>query len=131
MNELFDLGVSEVTLKSMIELNPEILELSDKEVKEKEEILRLVGCNDKQVLSIISSNAMYLSRLNSDVIELINYLNEIGFTTLRILFDSNPSILNLDVFEIRDYINDRMENGESLEDIVDDLDSNTYLFNEM
>ena len=131
MNELFDLGVSEVTLKSMIELNPEILELSDKEVKEKEEILRLVGCNDKQVLSIISSNAMYLSRLNSDVIELINYLNKIGFKTLRILFDSNPAILNLDVFEIRDYINDRMENGESLEDIVDDLDSNTYLFNEM
>ena len=131
MNELFDLGVSEVTLKSMIELNPEILELSDKEVKEKEEILRLVGCNDKQVLGIISSNAMYLSRLNSDVIELINYLNKIGFKTLRILFDSNPSILNLDVFEIRDYINDRMENGESLEDIVDDLDSNTYLFNEM
>lgn len=131
MNELFDLGVSEVTLKSMIELNPEILELSDKEVKEKEEILRLVGCNDKQVLSIISSNAMYLSRLNSDVIELINYLNKIGFKTLRILFDSNPAILNLDVFEIRDYINERMENGESLEDIVDDLDSNTYLFNEM
>ena len=131
MDELVDLGISEVTLKSMIELNPEILKLSDEEVKEKEEILKLIGCNGNQVLSIISSNAMYLSRMNSDVIELINYLNEIGFTTLRILFDSNPFILNLDVFEIRNYIDKRIENGESLEDIVDDLDSNTYLFNEM
>ena len=38
---------------------------------------------------------------------------------------------NLDVFEIDDYVKSRLSNGELLEDIVDDLDTNTYLFNEI
>ena len=131
MNELLNLDLSGETLREMVEINPDIMDLSSDEVKEKVELLKLLGCRDNQILNIISSNPMYLSRLNSDLISLINYLSEIGFTCLRILFDSNPSILNLDVFEVRNYIDNRMKNGETLEDIVDDLDSNTYLFNEM
>ena len=131
MNELLNLDLSGETLREMVEINPDIMELSSAEVREKVELLKLLGCRDNQILNIISSNPMYLSRLNSDLISLINYLSEIGFTCLRILFDSNPSILNLDVFEVRNYIDNRMKNGETLEDIVDDLDSNTYLFNEM
>ena len=50
---------------------------------------------------------------------------------LNILFDSNPYILNLEVFEIENYINSRLDSGEKLEDIIDDLDSNPILFNEM
>ena len=46
-------------------------------------------------------------------------------------YDSNPYILNLEVFEIEKYINTRKNNGELLEDIIDDLDSNPYLFNEI
>ena len=131
MNELLNLDLSGETLREMAEINPDIMDLSSDEIKEKIEILKLLGCRDNQVLNIISSNPLYLSRLNSDVVSLISYLNEVGFTCLRILFDSNPYILNLDVFEVRDYIDGRIKNGETLEDIVDDLDSNTYLFNEM
>ena len=51
--------------------------------------------------------------------------------TYNILFDANPYILNLEPFEIEKYINERKNNGENMEDIVDDLDSNPYLFNEL
>ena len=74
---------------------------------------------------------MLLTRSNTDIIKLINYLNGLGFSSLNILFDSNPYILNLDIFEVNNYIEDRISNGELLEDIIDDLDSNTYLFNEI
>lgn len=131
MDELFDLGLSDETLKNMIELNPLIMKLSNEEVLDKINLLKSINCSSNQISNIIGSNSMLLTRSNTDIIKLINYLNELGFSSLNILFDSNPYILNLDIFEIRNYIEDRISNGESLEDIIDDLDSNTYLFNEI
>lgn len=130
MEELYNIGISEVTIKSMLEINPELVDISSDEIIEKENILRDIKCNDTQVRNIISSNPMFLTRTNSDIIKLLEYLTKLGFNTLNILFDSNPYILNLDSFEIDNYINNRLER-ETLEDIIDDLDSNPYLFNEM
>ena len=131
MEELISLNLSENTIRSMIELNPYIKDISDTEIKEKEILLEKVGCRDNQIRNIISSNSLYLSRSNEDIIKLVKFLLETGFDTLNILFDSNPYILNLDVFEIENYINNRIQNGEEKEDIIDDLDSNPYLFNEI
>ena len=50
---------------------------------------------------------------------------------LNILLDSNPYILNLEVFEIEKYIYERLNKDEELEDIIDDLESNPQLFNEL
>ena len=126
--ELYKLGISENTIMEMIELNPDIKELDDNEINEKIEILKSINCNDRQIKNIISSNAMYLSKLNTDIINLLNRLNSLGFNSLNILIDSNPYILNLDVFEVDNYIDKRLKNGEVLEDIVDDLESNPSLF---
>ena len=131
MEELYRIGISDGTIKSMIELEPSICEISTQEVKEKEIILEKINCNENQIINIISSNPMYLDRMNDDVLKLINKLKSYGFSMLNILFDSNPYILNLDAFEIENYINSRLNNNEKLEDIVDDLDSNPLLFNEM
>ena len=131
MIELYNIGISDKTLNNMLELNPEINELSDKEIKEKEDLLKEVGCSDKQILNIIGSNSLYLSRTNGEINKLISFLKEVGFTCLNILFDSNPYILNIETFEIKNYIDDRLNNGEELDDIVDDLDSNPLLFQEM
>lgn len=131
MEELFDLGISENTIKNMMELNPNIKEMSNKEVKEKEVILKKLNCSQTQIINIISSNALYLARTNYEVIKLINVLIKYKFNNLNILFDSNPYILNLESFEIENYINSRINNGEILEDIIDDLESNPYLFNEI
>ena len=131
MEELYNLGISDITLKGMIEINPEILEMSNNEINEKKDILKRINCTDREILNIVSSNALMLNRTNSGLNDLINYLKELGFDNLNILFDSNPYILNLEPFEIKRYIDDRLNNKESIDDIIDDLDSNPYLFNEI
>ena len=131
MEELYNLGISDTTLKEMIEINSEILEMSNEEIIIKKEVLNNIGCSDSQILNIISSNALMLSRTNTSLICLINYLKQLGFDNLNILFDSNPYILNLEQFEVNNYIKDRMNKGDLIDEIIDDLDSNPWLFNEM
>ena len=131
MEELYNIGISEVTIKSMLEINPELVDISSDEIIEKENILRNIKCNDTQVRNIISSNPMFLTRTNSDIIKLLEYLTKLGFNTLNILFDSNPYILNFESYEIENYIKRRNSSGDDIQDIIDDLDSNPYLFNEI
>ena len=131
MEELYNIGISDTTLKGMIEINPEILEMSNNEINAKKNILKRINCTDREFLNIISSNSLMLSRTNSGLVDLINYLKELGFDNLNILFDSNPYILNLEPFEIKRYIDDRLNDGESIDDVIDELDSNPYLFNEL
>ena len=131
MEELYRMGISENTIKNMLELVPYISEMSEKEIKEKEIILKKINCDENQIINIISSNPMYLDRTNDEVLRLISKLKSYGFSMLNILFDSNPYILNLEVFEIENYINGRLDSGEELEDIIDNLDSNPVLFNEI
>lgn len=131
MKELLKLGFSECTIDEMLNQNPNIKDITYEELYQKIDILKNIECSEEQVLNIIGSNPMYLDRSNNDVIKLLAFLDKLGFTVLSILIDSNPYILNLDVFEIDDYVKSRLSNGELLEDIVDDLDTNTYLFNEI
>ncbi len=128
MEQLINLGISLETIKSMLEINPD---LTNEEVMEKKEILLSIGCNNQELINIIGSNAMFISRTKEEIITLIEYLKKLGFTYLNLLFDSNPYILNLEPFEINSYIKTRLSKRQSLEDIVDDLDSNPYLFNEI
>ena len=131
MEELYRIGISENTIKNMLELVPTISEMSEKEIKEKELILKKINCDENQIIDIISSNPMCLDKTNDIILRLISKLKSYGFSMLNILFDSNPYILNLEVFEIENYINNRLDSGEELEDIIDDLDSNPILFNEI
>lgn len=128
---LKNMGISKGTIRQMEEICPNINELTEKEILEKVQILKDIKCDDIQIRNIISSNASYLDRTNEDVKKLIQTMQEFGFNTLNILFDGNPYILNLDSYEIKEYINSRQEKGESLEDIVDDMDSNPIIFQEI
>ena len=131
MQELYNLGLSHNTIKTMIEMNEEIKEISQQEVQEKEIILKKLNCSEKQIINIISCNSIFLTRTNEEIIKLINCLYKYGFDNLNILFDSNPYILNLEPFEIENYINERIGNKEKITQIIDELDSNPLLFNEM
>ena len=104
MQELFNLGIQESDIKAMLEINNDIKDLSSQEIYEKEIILTNVNCTKNQMKNIISSNALFLTRTNEEIIQLINCLKKYRFDTLNILFDSNPYILNLDDFEIENYI---------------------------
>ncbi len=125
------IGISEKTINQMEEICPNIKDLTNEEVLSKIEILKDINCDDIQIRNIISSNAMYLDKSNTDINKLINELRKLGFDNLDLLFDGNPNILNLDDFEVRKYIEDRERNGELLEDIVDDMSSNLFIFEEI
>lgn len=131
MDILYNFGIEEKEICNMIEQTPEIKDLSSNEIEYKIYLLKELGCSDNHIRNILVSNPYYLNRLNSDIIKLINKLLEFGFTCINILLDSNPYILNKDAFEIENYINNRIQNNELLEDIVDDLDSNTYKFDDI
>jgi hypothetical protein len=131
MIKLYELGINEETINNMLELFPEIREISEEELNKKIVILEKLGCSRNQIINIIGSNPEYLTKSNKIVLELINRLIDLGFRNLNTLFDSNPFVLNFEKFEVDNYINKRKNNGESLEDIVDDLDSNPYLFSEV
>lgn len=130
MKELYNLDISEDTIKSMLEQEPEIKEITEKEIKEKEIILETIGCKKNQIRNIISSNPFYLTIDNKEILKLIKLLYKYNFNSLNILFDSNPYILNLEAYEIENYINKRKKE-ENIEDIIDDLEDNPYLFSEI
>jgi len=131
MDILYNLGIEEQDIHNMIEQCKEIKDLTDKEIAYKIYLLKELNCNERHIKNILISNPYYLNRINKDIINLINKLINLGFECINILLDSNPYILNIDDFEIDNYINKRLQKNEELEDIVDDLDSNPYLFNEI
>lgn len=131
MLELYSLGIKEEDLKFILEQIPSLNEISKEEIEEKIEILKLLECNENIIRNIIISNPNYLTRFNSDIINLIKKLNEIGISSLNLFFDSNPFFLNKDAFEIDDYIKERLKLGSLIEDIIDELESNPYIIDEI
>ena len=131
MDMLYKLGLEEKEIYEMIERCKDIKDLTEEEIEQKILLLKKLDCNERHIRNIIVSNPDYLNRTNSDVIKLINKLFILDFDCINILLDSNPYILNKDDFEVEGYIKNRLENGEKLEDIVDDLNSNPILFDEM
>ena len=94
-------------------------------------ILKYIDCLDRHIQNILICNPFYLYRSIDDVVKLIKKLLEIGMTNINLLFDSNPFLLNKDAYEIDDYINKKINNGKTLEDIVDEIDSNPYIIDEI
>lgn len=130
MLEFYNLGIEEKDLLEMIKTCNEIKELEDEEIISKINLLKDLDCTNKQIRNILITNPFYLDRIETDILKLIKTLLELGFKDLNILFDSNPYILNKDSFEIEDYIEEK-KSEQSLEEIIDGLDSNPYLFDEI
>lgn len=131
MLELYSIGIKEEDLNFILEQIPSISEISNKEIEEKIEILKLLECNENMIRNIITSNPNYLTRFNSDIINLIRKLTNLGINCLNLFFDSNPFFLNKDAFEIDDYIKERLILGLSINDIIDELESNPYIIDEI
>jgi hypothetical protein len=93
--------------------------------------LKKIGCDERIIKNVIMSNEQVLSRSISDLEKLVAKLREIGLTDIVDLLDANPYILNLDAYEIDDYIKRKEESGESFDEIVDALESKPALFMEI
>ena len=131
MEELFNLGINEDVINGMLEINQDIKEMTGNDIWKKLLLLRNIDCSDKQIINIITSNPLYLSRTSDEIMALFNYLHSMGFDTLNILFDANPYILNLEPFEIMNYVSRQVKNGAVFENIIDEMDANPYLFSEI
>jgi len=131
MEILFELGISDNDIKNMLEQCPSIMDMEYNEIREKIDILRYVECNDRHIRNIIVSNPYYLDRINNDVLKLVMYLKEIGISCINLLLETNPYLLNRDVFEIKEYIDSKKNMGLSLWEIVDEFESNPYIIDEM
>ena len=125
MNELFNLGIDEMNIKFMIESNPNIMDMDEKEVNDRIELLKELGCDDFKIRNILIGNPWYLDRCITDVIKMINKLSEIGLDRIDLLIDSNPLLLNIDSFEIDDFIEKKMIEGYTIEDIVDMIEDDS------
>ena len=76
-----------------------------------------------------AAEELYISQPN--ITRTIKKLEEMGFETLNILIEENPYILNLDDYEVENYITKRLEKGEKQKEIVEDMTLNPLLFNEV
>lgn len=128
MDFLFEYGFNELEIKDMLDNYFYLRFLNKEEIVSKILILKHICCNDNSIKNIILTNPYYLNRSDTDILVLIKCLNKYGFKNLNYLFDSNPYILNKDEYEVNNYINNRISNGDVLEDIVEEMDNNPYLF---
>jgi len=130
MEELYNYNLNDSDIKEMIYSNPEILYLDKEEIIALVNILIKINCSEKQIRNILLTNPFYLSRCISDIKELIKRFNELNLKTLNILFDTNPWLLNKDVFEIDNYINKKINHGYILEEIILNIDNNPFIIDE-
>ena len=122
MKVLFDLGLTENEIRSMLLINPDIPNLDIDLI----EILKENGCSNNHIKNILIANPLYLSRSKTDVLKLINKLKELGLNHLEITFDTNPWLLNKDDFEISDFIKKQTDLGLTMGEIVDMIDGEMF-----
>ena len=92
-----------------------------KEVNDKIYLLKNILCNDEQIQNIINIYPMYLQKSNTEIIDLFNMLFDLGFENVNEIIDLNPNVLSLDPLEIKKYVDYRMYNGETRDEIVHEL----------
>lgn len=129
MVELLNLGLTEEEIKNIYETNIDIKYSSEEEIIKLIEILKEINCTSKEIQNIIVSNPFYLTRLHEDIIKLINILIKLGFKNLNLLFDTNPYLLDIDDFEIENFINTKT-NNYTKEEIINMITSNPYIITE-
>lgn len=122
MKMLFDLGLTEADFKNMLEINPDISDLDTNLI----EILKENGCDDEHIKNILIANPLYLSRSKEDILKLIDRLKELGLTNLKTTFDTNPWLLNKDVFEIDEFIKQQSNLGLTMDEIIDIIDGEMF-----
>ena len=128
LDKLIELGIRDIDINNIKEfINEDNLEDFNKII----ELLKNLNCSDSIIRNIVVGNPFIMNSTYEDILELTNYLISVGFKNLNLLYDSYPMFLNKDAMEIKDYIENKMKNNNSLEDIIDDLESNPLLIEEL
>lgn len=125
-NFLQNLGISDDDIKDIIEFNEGLVDYDN--YKENVDLLKGIGCTEKEIRNIIISNPNVLIRDNKDLLDLVACLKYYGFNDLNLLFDSNPYLLNKDDFELKEYVEEKKKIGLEMNDIIRELENDLFDF---
>ncbi len=121
MKTLYDLIGED--FKNVLDANPFIEKLDDLEIENNINFLKEVDCSYEQMKNIIIFNPWLFNRSYDELNKLKNKLISIGITNLNITFDTQPLLLNKEIFEIDDFINEQIKKGLEINEIADIIDS--------
>ena len=130
MEELYKLNIPDNELEYMLEVNPEIKELSVDEVKKHIDILKQINLKEDQIKEIFISCPLYLSRNIEDVLDLFKKLLNYKIVYLNYFIEADPFILLRDDYEIDEYVKTQTALGRDLNSIIDEFELNPYLIDE-
>ena len=126
MEELFKWGFNDTDIKDIISRNEELLNIKNEDINKLLGILIYIGCDKNIIRHIIISNPFYLNRMDKDLINLINKLYSLDIYNLNLLFDSNPFLLNKDDIEIDEFINEKINKGMNMDEILEIIETDSF-----
>ena len=94
MDILIRYGMSIEEIKNMIDSNPEINNIEDKEIASIIDYLQEIGCRNNIIMNILITNPFVLTRSLEEIKKEIEKLQEIGISNIELLLDKNPYLLN-------------------------------------
>ena len=118
MDYLYNLDLNENEILDIVDANGEVKDLSEEDIIKYIYILIDVGCTQKQIHNIVTSNPFYFSRDINDVGKFLRRLNSLNVSDLADVLDSNPWLLNKDSFELDEFLM-KERNTDSLDEILE------------
>lgn len=115
----------------LIELNPEIRNVSDDNINKLINILKNYKFSVSRLKNIIKSNPFYLSRDIDEVDALINKLLEKEIYNVGIIIDTYPLFLNYYDEDIDEFFDLKSNEELNNDEIVELIESNPYLIDEI
>lgn len=120
MNYLYNLDLNENEILDIAEANGEVQDLSEEEMIKYIYVLIDIGCTQKQIHTIITSNPAYFSRDIDDVGTFLRKLKSYD-VDVSLALEANPWLLNKDSFELDDFINEKRSLGIADDKILDNF----------
>lgn len=120
MNYLYNLDLNENEILDIAEANGEVQDLSEEEMIKYIYVLIDIGCTQKQIHTIITSNPAYFSRDIDDVGTFLRKLKSYD-VDVSLAVEANPWLLNKDSFELDDFINEKRSLGIADDKILDNF----------
>lgn len=127
MKELNNLNFTIEEIKYILDINSNILHLTDSEIKENLNLLKRLNLNENEIKQIVYANPDYITRVYEDVEKLIMTFNKIGVKNIDLLIESNPYILSKYDFEITEYIEKKKKENYSQQEIIDIIESDCLI----
>lgn len=94
------------------------------------DILKSINISDDTIKNIIITNPSIFNNDSNTIIELIEKFKIYGFDDLDNLFNKNPMILNSTSYELGIFVNEKIDSGLTIEEIIESINENPFIMDE-